>query len=55
MFLKEDLLFSLKMVELGKWEKHLATLLIGADSLWGGDYHAESGAAHFIAEPWTRP
>ncbi|HIH42094.1 TPA: hypothetical protein HA246_00445 [Candidatus Woesearchaeota archaeon] len=36
------------------WEQNLATLVIGADSLWGGDYQAPSGKDHFVAEPWTR-
>ena len=39
--------------ELRGWEKDLATLVVGADTLWGGDYKAPSGKDHFVAEPWT--
>ncbi len=35
------------------FEQDLATLLIGVDSLWGGDALHESGAHHMIADTWT--
>ena len=41
-------------IELTGWEKSLGTLIIGADSLVGGDFRSPSGGDHFVAEPWTR-
>ncbi|PIN74521.1 hypothetical protein COV18_06485 [Candidatus Woesearchaeota archaeon CG10_big_fil_rev_8_21_14_0_10_37_12] len=39
--------------ELTGWENDLATLIVGADSLLGGDFRSPSGGDHFVAEPWT--
>ncbi len=33
-------------------EQKILTLLIGVDSLLGGDALAESGSQHFIADTW---
>ncbi len=39
--------------ELTAFEYDLATLLIGVDSLWGGDALHESGAHHLLVDTWT--
>lgn len=37
----------------GDFAHDLATLVIGVDTMWGGDILQESGSEHFIADTWT--
>src|SRR3989344_2792992 len=39
--------------KLSDYEERLSTLLIGVDSLFGGDVMHESGTKHMIADSWT--
>jgi hypothetical protein len=35
-----------------RFDQHLATAIIGIDTLWGGDVMSASGAGRFIADSW---
>src|SRR3989338_7692614 len=37
----------------GTFEHNLATLVLGVDTLWGGNVADPSGTKHFIADSWT--
>lgn len=37
----------------GTFEHNLATLVLGVDTLWGGNVANPSGTKHFIADSWT--
>lgn len=42
-----------QQLERGSFEHRLATLVLGVDTLWGGNIDSPSGVDHFIADSWT--